>query len=45
MYRKVKRKQYPKWSFRKMNTELFSETLEWKYTDAPVHNTVEEAAR
>lgn len=27
-YKNIKRKKYPKWSLKKMNPELYSETLE-----------------
>lgn len=45
IYKHVKKKKYIKWSHKKMNIELFRETLEVKCEDVPIFNTAKEAAR
>jgi len=45
IYMNTKRRKYIKWSFKKMDPEIYSETLEWKCTDTLTVNTAEEAAR
>lgn len=41
----VKKKEYIRWNHKKMDPEMFVETLEWKYATATTVDTVEKAAQ